>query len=101
MANRRPSSKQDNFGRSVNPPNEFPNLSKLGKGNRSDPLLIKQKAATKLAAIFKGKLARAKVELLRRKQAAIERERLEQEVEANRPKPTKIFRPQPRKSGFH
>ena len=50
-------------------------------------------AAMKVAAVYRGKLARNRADTERRKNAAILKEQEEDAIEANRPKPRQILRP--------
>jgi hypothetical protein len=55
----------------------------------------------KLAAAYRGRLARKEVSQIRRFEGATNKEREEDAAEAARPKPTKIYRPQGKSySGF-
>lgn len=60
---------------------------------RKHSLYVKNAAALKLAAVFRGKLARVKVEREKRKQAAQNAQRQEEEREANIPRQRAILRP--------
>jgi len=50
-------------------------------------------AALKVAAAFRGRLARKKIEYEKRKQTATERLRQEEEEHQNIPRPSKLLRP--------
>jgi hypothetical protein len=50
-------------------------------------------AASKLAAAFRGRMARKQVEGEKRKVQAQQREQYEEQLEASRPKPREITRP--------
>jgi len=54
-------------------------------------------AAAKLAAAFRGRMGRKKAAQERRYVDAAQREKEEREAEANRPKPAKLIRPQPKR----
>jgi hypothetical protein len=62
--------------------------------NRSQ--FSKNVAATKLAAAFRGKLARDRVAQVMRQNQAISKQKIEEELEANRPKPKQLIRPKGR-----
>jgi hypothetical protein len=61
--------------------------------NSTIPMFQKHAAAAKLAAAYRGRLARKQVEQEKRKLNAQTQRKQEEQIEANRPKPREILRP--------
>lgn len=77
-------------GQGYNPMNQ---TAPAGDQSGAPRMFERHVAASKLAAAFRGRLARKEVQQEKRKIDAQRQEQFEAELEANRPKPRQITRP--------